>query len=167
MSKDRLSNQFEQKLQSSVDGLQAQLNDLRSNGPQFIGGASIEYFRSEGANQFDWTGTLNTSLTAGFGSRTFLITATASTMPVFYGVITHSLFADTPISLYDGADFMADTVSGAFAYTTFYVDAPNSSITPTVKQWFLSISGNNTRTLWLKFHVYGFDNASIAVTVLT
>jgi hypothetical protein len=163
----RLDRLAENQLETALAGLEEQLGELRSGAAQFIGGASIVYYRSQTASSYDWTGQLNDPSSSGYGSKLFLVTATAQNMTNFWGQLDDDLYADTSTNLYDGLQYMTDYKNANSPIGTQYTDAPNSSPTPNAKSWFVQLAGQSTRTLWIKFYVLALDTATVTVTALT
>jgi hypothetical protein len=167
MSTARVNRMAETSLGTTLNELEAEVSELRAGAPQFIGGASIKYFQSQTAASADWTGTLPDPGGLGHGGKLFLVTATANTMPVFWGDVHNRLYADTVTNLYDGLQYLTDYKLNNSPLYTSYTDAPNNALLPNQKQWFCQLSGNGTRTLWIKFFVLGIDTATLTVTALS
>lgn len=161
MSQRRLARLAENGLETALSGLEQQYEQLRGGTPQFIGGASILMRTSLAPGTFDWDGFLD------HGGKLFQVVAVADTMSTFWGSCTENLFADTSTNLYDGLQYMTDYKNANSPITVNYTDIPNTSPTPNSKSWFVQVSGLDSRHLWIKFKVYGLDDATVTVTALS
>lgn len=157
----------ESGLETSLENLERQFTELRAGSPQFTGGASLVRFSSQTGATFDWTGLLNDPGGIGIGGKLFQVTATPVTMPAFWGGCVDDLYVDTSTSTYGGLEYITDYKNNNAPIGVAYTDIPNTTVSSASKSWFVQLSGKSTRTIWIKFRVYGLDNANVVVTALS
>lgn len=161
MSSSRAQRLDEFQLKARLDELRHEFNELRSGSVQFIGGASILRKNSQTASTWDWNGTLPDPSHTGTGQVRLVVTATALHMPAFWGQLQGSLYVDNTSNLYDGLQYLNDTVTANNPIIGAYSDA--SSPSPQSKSWFVTYTGNSSRSCWIKFFVHGIDDATVTV----